>query len=660
MDLYEPLSSGEEDYLEPILVDFPPILTRLPYTPLDNTQNVIRLLHILPVNEDSAHVCCLMDTHCLDDELVYSALSYTWGAEHIARGVIVVNDHSALVTKNLSDALHRLRDDGVQKVWVDAVCIDQGNKQEKAHQVQKMGMIYRLASTVLSWIGPEDEDSDRGMQVMSRIGAIARSLRLQSVFDPYIDNHDSEERGRIMGGICGALKDDSWLKEGDLQCAIHLTSRNYWQRLWVIQEVNLAKYALILCGKTQITWDQFLGGLALLSWLRALSVYRLSDHNAFAASLSKIFQLDGFVHWSPPPAAWISARLRSNGRYGMQLFYLMDETCNDTILKASNPRDRIYALLGLVDEDDQSQIPIDYASPVSAVFVSVTVFLLRRHGTKVLMYSGLAHQNGNDTTVLPSWAIDWTCTRARATGLLETPLRYFAGNPTGLDVTDNGRLILLGAVRTRIVVCVPFFVFPDTINDLIQRIQELMQAQRLPSKDVPVLKRLLWRTLLYGHYPPSLSEEELDSLFEDYLENSTCTMFLRSIMPAPPGVVAPDPPVQEQEKEASNERPTAHQSSPTFQGLLNNNKHARSIFVTENGSIGSGPVMTREGDVLCAVPGCEIPFLLRRGDCQENDGSWKLIAPVYVDGMVSTAGDGYFTMDEFWATDPNVQEILLS
>ncbi|KAF3052477.1 hypothetical protein E8E11_010558 [Didymella keratinophila] len=550
MDLYEPLSSGEEDYLEPILVDFPPILTRLPYTPLDNTQNEIRLLNILPINEDSARVCCLMDTHCLDDELVYSALSYTWGAENIARGVIVVNDHSALVTKNLSDALHRLRDDGVHKVWVDAICIDQGNKQEKAHQVQKMGMIYRMASTVLSWIGPEDEDSDRGMQVMSRIAAIARSLRLQSVFDPYIDNHDSEERGRIMGGICGALKDDSWLKEGDLQRAIHLTSRDYWRRLWVIQEVNLAKYALILCGKNQIMWDQFLEGLTLLSWLPASSVYRLSGHDAFAASLSRIFQLDGFVHWSPPPAAWIGARLRSNGRYGMQLFHLMDETCNDTILQASDPRDRIYALLGLVDEDDQSQISIDYASPVPAVF-------------------------------------------------------------------------------------------------------------RLPSKDVPVLKRLLWRTLLYGHYPPSLSEEELDSSFEDYLENSTCTEFIRSIMPAPPGVVAPDPPIQEQGKEASNERPTAHQSSSTFQCLLDNNKHARSIFVTENGSIGSGPVMTREGDVLCAIPGCEIPFLLRRGDGQENDGSWKLIAPVYVDGMVSTAGDGYFTMDEFWATDPDVQEILL-
>jgi hypothetical protein len=657
MDMYEPLSSGEEDCLEPILVDFPPILTRLPYTPLNITKSEIRLLQILPANEDSARVCCLMDVHCLDNELVYSALSYTWGAEKIARGVIVVNNHSALVTKNLSDALHRLRDDGVQRVWVDAVCIDQSNDKEKAHQVQKMGTIYQRAATVLSWIGPEDEDSERGVQVLGRVAATARTLQLQSVLDPYSDSLSPEQHRHITECVRRSLEHDSWLKEGDLERALSLANRDYWQRIWVIQEVSLARHALIMCGRSQISWDDFLEAMTLFSWLRASSYYTHS-HNVSVAFVSRIIREYGWMHWRPPPVVWISARIRSKGKYGIQLFHLMDEVCNDTILKASNPRDRIYALLGLVDAGDQQGISVDYASPVPTVFARSTLFLLRRHGARVLTYSGLAHQN-HEHGVLPSWAIDWSCTTARATGLLGNPMR---DKPFLGPVRAGGdeRLALKAAVRTKIVACAPFFVFPDDITTLLGRVRGLVQAHQLPERDEVALKRTLWRTMLHGHYPTSLSAQDMDSLFEDYMKNGTLANFIRSIMPASPGNVVQDRSTPSgQEGAAVNVGSTNRQPALKFQNLLNNNSHARSIFVTEDGSIGSGPVLTKEGDVLCAFPECEIPFLLRRGDGEETDSSWKLVAPVYVDNMVSTAGDGYFTMDGFWATHPDVQEIVL-
>jgi hypothetical protein len=659
MDLYEPLSSGEDEYLEPILVDFPPILTGLPYTPLDNTQNEIRLLQILPANEDSAHVCCLMDTHRLDAELVYSALSYTWGAANIARGVIVVNNHLALVTKNLSDALHRLRDDGVQKVWIDAVCIDQSNHEEKAQQVQNMGTIYQRADAVLSWIGPEDEDSERGIQAMGRAAATARYLQLQSVLDPYSDSSSPEQCRQMLERICKSLRDDSWLDEGDLERALNLTNRDYWQRIWVIQEISLARYVLIMCGTSQISWDEFQEAMTLFSWLRALSTHRTNSHNVSVAYVSSIVRVYRLVHWRPPPVVWISARLRSKGKYGTQLFHLMDEICNDTILKASDPRDRIYALLGLVGVEDQQGISVDYASPVPTVFAHSTLFLLRRHGPRVLMYSGLAHQN-QEHGVLPSWAIDWSCTAARAAGLLENPMR---DKPSlePVQTTSDERLALRAAVRSQVVACVSFFVFPESITTLLKRIQGLMQAQQLPKRDLAVLKRTVWRTLLHGHYPRSLSARDIDSLFEDYIESGTLANFVRSIMPASPNDVLQVPPTPSgQEGAALNDGSTDRRLSFTFEDLLNNNKHARSIFVTEDGLIGSGPVMTKEGDVLCAIPECEVPFLLRRENGQEIDSSWKLLAPVYVDAMVATVGDGYFTMEYFWATNPDVEEVLLS
>ncbi|KAF3044814.1 hypothetical protein E8E12_010852 [Didymella heteroderae] len=132
-------------------------------------------------------------------------------------------------------------------------------------------------------------------------------------------------------------------------------------------------------------------------------------------------------------------------------------------------------------------------------------------------------------------------------------------------------------------------------------------------------------------------------------------------MPASPGDVVQDSPASSGQEAAVSNGGFADRQPPfTFQDLLNNNKHARSIFVTDDGSIGSGPVMTREGDVLAVFPECDVPFLLRRGDNGENNACWKLVAPVYVDGMVSTAGDGYYTMKDFWATGPDVEEIMLS
>lgn len=692
MDFYEPLSSGEEEEeLEPILTNFPPVISNVQYTPLDNSKNEIRLLELIPAQSSSSDVQCQLAVYSLDNDPTYSALSYTWGNERLPRGVITVNNHSAIVMKNLFDALHRLREDGVQKVWVDALCINQNNEQEKAYQVQKMGMIYQSAWTVLSWIGPEDEDSDKGIQVMRRIAALSQSLQLQSVLDPYHHILSPEQRKQIMEDLYGGLSNDSWLRDGDIMLAHNLTHREYWSRLWVIQELCLARSATILCGASRISWDEVQRAMAVFSWLQALSTDYPSRSSAFADSLSRICRSYSFRHWKQPPAVWVNARIRSNRKSGIRLLHLLDDTCNDTLLKAHNPRDRVYALLGLACEDDQNQVIVDYTSPVSTVFASATLLLLQRHGARVLMYSGLAHRH-RDTGPLPSWVIDWSCTRARAAGLLENPLRDIPSSEA-VRVVGHNRLALRAAIRTRVVACDSFFAFSDTFTTFLERVQHLMQAQRLPSRDLVSLKRTVWRTLLHSHYPPSLSVQEIDGLFDEYLENDTAVKYIQSIAPASYDIGCQSAPGSAHEDTVSNDILTtligsimpassdiSHQNAPRsahedvvsdvpsadhlpslrFKDLLNDNKHPRSLFVTEDGSIGSGPVMTKEGDILCAFPECNVPFLLQSEDSREHGRRWEIVAPVYVEDMVATEGDGYFTMKDFWATNPRVEEIMLS
>ena len=660
-DFTEPQEEEEEEEeLEPVpskILLFP---SQVPYTPLDDTKNEIRLLQIFPAQSSPSDVHCQMEIFSLDDKPTYSALSYVWGDQHRIRHGIIVNDHLVAVTQNLADALSQLREDGVQRVWVDAICIDQNNQEEKGHQVQKMRTIYQMASTVLAWIGQEDEKSDRGIQVMGRIAALAQSLQLQSVLDPYSEGISLKQRNKVMNSICEPLRQDTWLMDGDIGLVISLMCRPYWERLWVIQEISLARSATILCGAAKVQWEEVQKAMASLSWLQALSTYHPSGYGTFKADLIRLYQPYRLTYWTPPPAVWVSARIWSDGKHGMQLFHLMDDTCNNTSLQASDPRDRIYALLGLVHEDDRNDTVVDYSSPHSTVFTRSTLLLLRRCGARVLMYSGLAHRDRDDGS-LPSWAIEWCCTEARATGLLNNPMRDFPSIES-VQTVGVDRIKLRAAVGTKVLACVPFMVFSNGVTQFLEYVQNLLHSQQFPDSnlDSTTLKRTVWRVLLYRQYPPSLSVHDIDRLFEQFLQCNSLERFMKSILPGSPdsddqGTLDP-----KQNTPSPRDSPANDHTSYTFEQLLDCNEYPRNLFVTANGSIGSGPIMTAVGDAVCAFPECDVPFLLRHEQAEGHDNTWKLVGPAYVDDMVSTEGDGYFTLKDFWATNPDVEEVVLS
>ncbi|KAK3339775.1 heterokaryon incompatibility protein-domain-containing protein [Lasiosphaeria hispida] len=91
----------------------------------------------------------------------YDALSYTWGSVADSNPTIFVNGHERAVTANLCAALWHLRDpSGERTLWIDALCINQQNNQEKGQQVQSMAKIYAKASRVIVWLGEPTVDSD--------------------------------------------------------------------------------------------------------------------------------------------------------------------------------------------------------------------------------------------------------------------------------------------------------------------------------------------------------------------------------------------------------------------------------------------------------------------------------------------------------------------
>lgn len=134
--------------------------------PLDSDK--IRLLRLLPSDNEAAPLHCELCNYSLQESSqrthVYDALSYVWGDTH-ATLPIYVDKNRFNVTENLHAALLHLRDHSFERIiWVDAICINQKDKQEKEQQIRLMYKIYTYANCVIVWLGEEANDSDQALE----------------------------------------------------------------------------------------------------------------------------------------------------------------------------------------------------------------------------------------------------------------------------------------------------------------------------------------------------------------------------------------------------------------------------------------------------------------------------------------------------------------
>jgi Heterokaryon incompatibility protein (HET) len=117
-------------------------------------------------NEDEVIICELFHITHLMATPYYEALSYAWGTK-LASRFILVDGKRLSVTENLFSALHHLRRKHCHRLlWVDAICIDQSNLEERSQQVQIMDNIYQNATNVIVWLGPSTPESKLALRYL--------------------------------------------------------------------------------------------------------------------------------------------------------------------------------------------------------------------------------------------------------------------------------------------------------------------------------------------------------------------------------------------------------------------------------------------------------------------------------------------------------------
>jgi hypothetical protein len=199
-----------------------------PYCPLNGDE--IRLLNI---TSTSGRISCAIDHHTLALAPSFYALSYAWGTEAASANIDLAGS-LFVVTPHLFNgllALDRLFGRSIS-FWIDAICIDQSNDAEKAEQVPKMTDNYSAAAGVAVWLGPAADESE---VFLTRLADLNKAFATV----PEIAKVNK-----------GTLKEYNLptIEDRIRPAAFKLAYRALFQRLWVVQEVVLAKSVTVCCG----------------------------------------------------------------------------------------------------------------------------------------------------------------------------------------------------------------------------------------------------------------------------------------------------------------------------------------------------------------------------------------------------------------------------
>lgn len=285
-------------------------------------------------------VLCELQTTRLGDKhrQNFEALSYVWGS-HFDQKTITCNGKPLQVTRNLHRALVRLRGERTQRcVWADALCINQKNTNERGHQVRLMRTIYKAASRVVIWLG-EDlyQDAYRACSIVC--GIANNHLQARGEEKRAIFTHQA--KSIFDGAKIPPSQSDEWTSIS------RLYDRNWFWRLWCVQEVALASDAVILWGdETEIAWKWV--GLAAAR-IRTNNYQVLQRHRMAGVFNAYVMYRISLNASDLPPLSLSIPFVRLLGLTRQ--------------FEAKDPRDRIFGLLGLPTNDSDPDTGRLYLQP---------------------------------------------------------------------------------------------------------------------------------------------------------------------------------------------------------------------------------------------------------------------------------------------------------
>lgn len=229
--------------------------------PFPHPDKQIRVLDLDPVHSETPPIAQALHgrlrvlSEPKDHE--YTALSYVWAQQDPGtlqrenRLIIHCNDHlhEARLGPNCWSALWHLckiMRHSTLTIWVDSICIDQKNDEEKKQQISLMCSIYRSAQTTYFWIGETTRDTNKAMGFLSRKETTINTRGVGHTFLIFIQIFKYMTTFRTYPHRSG-------LRE--------IFSQQWIKRLWTLQECLLSRQGIIVCGEKSVPWTVFVCAL---------------------------------------------------------------------------------------------------------------------------------------------------------------------------------------------------------------------------------------------------------------------------------------------------------------------------------------------------------------------------------------------------------------
>jgi hypothetical protein len=613
------------------------------YSPIDLESSNFRVFVLQP-GENEEPVYGELIIKSINDRFSYEALSYSWESAAPLNGINLDGDVFP-VRENLHAALVHLRlPSSPRYLWIDALSINQADNADKTHQIEQMRSIYARASQVIIWLGKAEEKSDLAVDLIQK-GIL-------------VDPSGHEEGIQAFDlGTTTALHAIS-LTEAESVALGVLLNRRWWTRVWCLQEVAVASQdPLIICGHSSVPWSAFVS----ITEQVAGHIFPLRPWQERA--VQEIRRSCSYV---------LTRECIQGTSTTMPLSSLLRNTIH---LCSSDPRDKIYAVLGLAHKQDRMAIQPDYSKPPSQVFTETMKHILLNE----LRLDTLSFVRINDGNLccsrlsIPSWVSDWSL-QCNAFQPLWQPGLYNASKRTSaiINISDDpSALCLEGFCLDRIAYISEPIIRHERCNHmedlglreimveldqfLLNAVEEISLSIN-PTTDPDTWQRILaissdpaesdvlWRTLVAdrvstqegGYFAPAPSicaeqykmvrngEEnyDIEELFNSKRSSHSIADILEKAYAEAPGVWEPS---------------SADTMKVNFLVLANNLRSemsvliGRRLFVTHNAYVGLAREEVKVGDLVTILMGGDIPFLLRE---RMEESTFQFVGEAYVHGVM--------------------------
>lgn len=582
---------------------------RFSYTPLNAERKEIRLLTVhATFSGPTDTLRCTIEHASLFDSPQYETISYCWG-DKSRTSYIILEGCIFDVPESAQSALRRMRHpDRDRRLWIDAVCINQKDPEERGHQVALMYDVYRNTTMNLIWLG--DEPDETAQHAITAIQSVIWQIRRET------DDYVKFKRLMYDDRDFPQYSEPPLIIDFELQPLLELFARPWFRRLWVVQEAALAPGNTCHYGSLRI---DFLDVLRAAQWLYYQS-YTLVP-----------FDLDEQQGIRNAAQIWAFTETEVSSSKHRDMLDLLSSFHG---LDALDSRDHVYALLGLhqhitpAGTDCRSLLAPDYQKSLVHVFRDATRFVIDESGDLSVFNQlhGGSLQTGSGSW--PSWVPRWDANYARDSVKLSYTCQ--AGGQTVMgpayasaDDHDPDALLLSGFSLDRIACMTSTFMDNNRTGD---RIASFLSAVRSLQETTCNEGNIEDRAATLGVVLTGGHDYELNPITAD-IGQAFYLAYVHYVEDT--GTL---PPLVERNQAAGRCEPVW--MAADFVSQMRKHCHQRRAFVTNTGHFGTGPRTLREGDVLAILNGCHWPVVLRPIRRRRKSLHCRLSGVSYVYGIM--------------------------